>query len=138
MHLRSAGYYGAKKLGHGIGYEYPHDDPRGWVPQEHRPPEVAGRVYYQPSDHGFEPARDAAKLRDKVALYRSLGARVSVFVDAEPEHWQLHDVGRPDASSKFDFTVKLAQGADNTDQGKNATATYTWDSVQLEGTTYNQ
>jgi putative ATPase len=54
MHLRSAGYYGAKKLGHGLGYEYPHDDPRGWVPQEHRPPEVAGRVYYEPSDHGFE------------------------------------------------------------------------------------
>jgi putative ATPase len=54
MHLRSASYFGAKKLGHGIGYEYPHEDPRGWVPQEHRPPEVAGRVYYQPSDHGFE------------------------------------------------------------------------------------
>ena len=54
IHLRSAGYYGAKKLGHGIGYEYPHEDPRGWVPQEHRPPEVAGRVYYEPSDHGFE------------------------------------------------------------------------------------
>ena len=28
MHLRSGGYYGAKKLGHGVGYEYPHDDPR--------------------------------------------------------------------------------------------------------------
>ena len=54
MHLRSASYYGAKKLGHGTGYEYPHSDPRGWVPQEHRPPEVAGRVYYEPSDHGFE------------------------------------------------------------------------------------
>ncbi len=54
MHLRSSSYYGAKKLGHGIGYEYPHDDPRGWVPQEHRPPEVAGRVYYEPSDHGVE------------------------------------------------------------------------------------
>ncbi len=54
MHLRSASYFGAKKLGHGIGYEYPHENPRGWVPQEHRPPEVAGRVYYQPSDHGFE------------------------------------------------------------------------------------
>ena len=54
MHLRSAAYFGAKKLGHGMGYEYPHDDPRGWVPQEHRPPEVAGRVYYVPSDHGFE------------------------------------------------------------------------------------
>ncbi|HEX2047228.1 MAG TPA: replication-associated recombination protein A [Acidimicrobiales bacterium] len=54
VHLRSSSYYGAKKLGHGIGYEYPHNDPRGWVPQEHRPPEVAGRVYYEPSDHGFE------------------------------------------------------------------------------------
>ena len=54
VHLRSAAYYGAKKLGHGIGYEYPHSDPRGWVPQEYRPPEVAGRVYYEPSDHGFE------------------------------------------------------------------------------------
>ncbi|MDF1705985.1 MAG: TasA family protein [Aeromicrobium sp.] len=50
------------------------------------------------------------------------------------------DIGQiaPDASSTFDFTVKLAQGADNADQGKNATATYTWDSVQLEGSTYTQ
>jgi putative ATPase len=53
-HLRDASYWGARKLGHGAGYEYPHDDPRGWVPQEYRPPEVAGRVYYEPSDHGFE------------------------------------------------------------------------------------
>ncbi len=53
-HLRDASYPGARKLGHGVGYDYPHDDPRGWVPQEHRPPEVAGRVYYEPSDHGFE------------------------------------------------------------------------------------
>ena len=54
MHLRSASYHGAKKLGHGVGYEYPHDDPRGWVPQEYRPPEVAGRVYYEPTAHGHE------------------------------------------------------------------------------------
>ncbi|MFP5318958.1 MAG: replication-associated recombination protein A [Acidimicrobiia bacterium] len=53
-HLRDASYHGARKLGHGAGYDYPHDDPRGWVPQEYRPPEVAGRVYYEPSDHGFE------------------------------------------------------------------------------------
>ena len=53
-HLRDASYYGARKLGHGAGYEYPHDDPRGWVPQTYRPPEVAGRVYYEPSGHGFE------------------------------------------------------------------------------------
>lgn len=53
-HLRDAHYRGARSLGHGEGYEYPHDDPRGWVPQEHRPPSVAGRTYYEPSDHGFE------------------------------------------------------------------------------------
>ncbi|MDQ4098108.1 MAG: replication-associated recombination protein A [Actinomycetota bacterium] len=54
VHLRDTSYWGARRLGHGAGYEYPHDDPRGWVPQEYRPPEVAGQVYYEPSDHGFE------------------------------------------------------------------------------------
>jgi putative ATPase len=53
-HLRDAHYQGAKKLGHGDGYEYPHDDPRGWVPQAYLPPSVQGRRYYRPSDLGFE------------------------------------------------------------------------------------
>jgi len=53
-HLRDAHYRGAKDLGHGAGYEYPHDDPSGWVPQEYRPDEVAGRTYYEPSPHGQE------------------------------------------------------------------------------------
>ncbi|MEA2685375.1 MAG: putative ATPase [Actinomycetota bacterium] len=53
-HLRSSAYYGARKLGHGVGYDYPHSDPRGWVPQAYRPPELEGRVYYRPSPHGFE------------------------------------------------------------------------------------
>jgi len=55
-HLRDAHYRGARSIGHGVGYDYPHDDPRGWAPQEHRPPETAGRVYYEPSAHGEEPA----------------------------------------------------------------------------------
>jgi putative ATPase len=64
-HLRDASYYGARKLGHGAGYEYPHDDPRGWVPQTYRPPEVAGRVYYEPSEHGFEEeVADRMRLQD--------------------------------------------------------------------------
>ncbi|HEX3393269.1 MAG TPA: replication-associated recombination protein A [Acidimicrobiales bacterium] len=53
-HLRDASYRAARSLGHGVGYEYPHEDPRGWVPQEYRPPEVAGRVYYEPSELGAE------------------------------------------------------------------------------------
>ncbi len=54
IHLRDAHYKGAKTLGHGDGYRYPHDDPAGWVEQEHRPTEVAGQRYYEPSAHGFE------------------------------------------------------------------------------------
>ena len=53
-HLRDASYRAAKTLGHGEGYAYPHDDPRGWVDQQYRPAAVADRVYYDPSDHGFE------------------------------------------------------------------------------------
>ena len=56
VHLRDSHYQGAKGLGHGKGYVYPHDAPEGWVPQEYRPPEVAARRYYDPSDHGAEAA----------------------------------------------------------------------------------
>lgn len=54
VHLRDAHYSGAQKLGHGAGYDYPHDHPEGWVPQQYLPDEISGRRYYDPSDHGFE------------------------------------------------------------------------------------
>ena len=53
-HLRDAHYHAAHTLGHGTDYRYPHDDPRGWVEQDYRPPEVADHVYYEPSPHGAE------------------------------------------------------------------------------------
>ncbi len=53
-HLRDAHYKGAAVIGHGEGYRYPHDDPRGWIEQGYRPAELEGRVYYEPSDHGHE------------------------------------------------------------------------------------
>jgi putative ATPase len=52
--LRDAHYSGAKNLGHGHGYQYAHDDPRGIVPQQFAPDEVDGREYYEPSEHGAE------------------------------------------------------------------------------------
>jgi putative ATPase len=54
LHLRDAHYKGAKSLGHGKGYDYPHDAPEGWVDQQYRPAELAGRVYYEPSPLGDE------------------------------------------------------------------------------------
>ncbi|HEX4775555.1 MAG TPA: replication-associated recombination protein A [Acidimicrobiia bacterium] len=57
-HLRDAHYKSAARLGHGKGYQYPHDDPRGWVEQEYRPPELAGRRYFRPSGHGADTDGD--------------------------------------------------------------------------------
>ena len=54
MHLRDAHYKGAAQLGHGTGYDYPHDHADGWVDQRYRPDEVEGNVYYDPSPHGYE------------------------------------------------------------------------------------
>jgi putative ATPase len=58
--LRSAAYYGAKKLGRGQGYVYPHDDEAGFE-VDCLPDELKGSVYYEPSGHGAEVdvARDA-------------------------------------------------------------------------------
>lgn len=54
IHLRDTSFYGADKLGHGVGYKYPHNFPGHWVKQEYMPPSVSGREYYIPSDMGSE------------------------------------------------------------------------------------
>ena len=61
-HLRDAHYQGAKGLGHGDGYVYPHDDETGWTPQQYLPDELLGTRYYSPTDHGFE-AQVARRLK---------------------------------------------------------------------------
>ncbi|HTY72795.1 MAG TPA: replication-associated recombination protein A [Actinomycetes bacterium] len=56
VHLRDASYPGAARLGHGKGYRYAHDDPRGVVPQQYAPDVLVGREYYEPGRHGAEAA----------------------------------------------------------------------------------
>jgi len=51
-HLRDASYPGAKKLGHGKGYVYPHDEPGHWTEQDYRPVRYRGNRYYEPSEMG--------------------------------------------------------------------------------------
>jgi putative ATPase len=55
-HLRDASYPGAARLGHGEGYEYPHDAPGGWVDQQYRPDDHDER-YWQPTGHGRDVDR---------------------------------------------------------------------------------
>lgn len=56
MHLRDAHYPGAKALGHGAGYRFPHDFPHGIVGQQYLPDEALGAQYFRPTDNGFERA----------------------------------------------------------------------------------
>ncbi|MDL2235264.1 replication-associated recombination protein A [Christensenellaceae bacterium OttesenSCG-928-L17] len=56
IHLRDTSYAGAKNIGAGKGYLYPHQFPGHWVRQEYRPANLAGRRYYVPSDQGNEKA----------------------------------------------------------------------------------
>lgn len=50
LHLKDAHYKGAKNLGHGKGYLYPHDYPQHQVTQQYLPDALVGTVYYTPDD----------------------------------------------------------------------------------------
>lgn len=51
-HLKDAHYAGAKSLGHGIGYQYPHNAPSGWVQQQYLPDRLVNEKFY------YENVRD--------------------------------------------------------------------------------
>lgn len=51
IHLRDGHYAGSERLGHGVGYEYAHDSPDGWVNQDYM---GVDRQYYHPVDRGKE------------------------------------------------------------------------------------
>lgn len=53
-HLRDAHYGGAKKLGHGIGYQYAHDFPNHYVKQQYLPDDLKEHNFYHPVENGYE------------------------------------------------------------------------------------
>ncbi len=55
-HLRDAHYSGAASEGFGTNYRYPHDEPSGWVDQPYLPTSLTDVNFYEPSEHGDEPA----------------------------------------------------------------------------------
>lgn len=56
-HLQDSHYKGAAKLGHGVGYDYPHDHPESWVEQQYLPDKLAGTKLYleRPNDFPTYP-----------------------------------------------------------------------------------
>jgi putative ATPase len=69
MRLRSTGYSGAKALGHGVGYEYPHDE-GGYGAQRYLPDDVRETRFYEPTQNGKE-----LEIRGFVERMRELRAK---------------------------------------------------------------
>ncbi|MFJ1827080.1 replication-associated recombination protein A [Streptomyces sp. NPDC088178] len=53
-HLRDGHYKGAAKLGHAVGYVYPHNVPGGIAAQQYAPDAVRDQRYYRPTRYGAE------------------------------------------------------------------------------------
>ena len=66
-HLRDGHYPGAKQIGHGQGYIYPHDNPAGIVPQQYLPDVVKDAIYYTPTERGYE-----RQVTERLARYRQI------------------------------------------------------------------
>ncbi len=83
LHLRNAPTKLMKGLGYGQGYKYAHDYEEGRADQEHFPPNLKGRRYYEPSNRGFE-----TKVRDRLAWRdtssQSLGASSQTSASRRP------------------------------------------------------
>lgn len=69
-HLRNAVTGLMKKLGYGKDYQYAHDHDDAIVEQNHLPPELISKTYYQPSNRGYE-----AIIRDRLVKWRRILAR---------------------------------------------------------------
>ncbi|MEQ1504607.1 MAG: AAA family ATPase [Myxococcota bacterium] len=89
----------AKGMGHGAGYLYPHAYQDHWVAQQYLPTSLVGRVFWHPSDQGYE-----ATVKD--ALARRREAQLAAIVEPTPEPWST---GPTDAAT--DRWLVRAQGA---------------------------
>jgi putative ATPase len=66
-YLRDAHYPGAKRLGHGAGYQYSHDFPGAVAPQRYG---IEPGRFFQPTDFGYE-----AKIKARLAEWEKLRAK---------------------------------------------------------------
>ena len=53
LHIRNAPTKLMKELGYHSGYQYAHDVPEAYIPQEYLPDKLRGRTFYQPGPFGF-------------------------------------------------------------------------------------
>jgi putative ATPase len=69
VHLMDSSRDG-RGLGHGKGYQYPHEFPGHFTPQQYLPTSLLGTHFYEPSDQGYE-----GRIADMIAQWRAAQAR---------------------------------------------------------------
>jgi putative ATPase len=67
LHLRNAPTKLMKKIGYGKDYQYAHDSRDGLVAQEHLPEKLSGKIFYRPTDRGYE-----AVILDRLTKWRKI------------------------------------------------------------------
>ena len=72
LHLRNAPTPMMKGLGYGKDYRYPHDFEDALVAQNYLPERLEGRIYYEPSERGYE-----IRIREFLARAREKRARTA-------------------------------------------------------------
>jgi len=73
----------AAALGHGAGYQYPHEFPGHHVGQQYLPTQLMGSRFYQPSEQGYE-----AIVKERLARWRE--AQDRVLAEARPSSTSPH------------------------------------------------
>lgn len=69
LHIRNAPTALMKKLGYGHRYRYPHNYPGAWIEQEYLPDKIRNRIFYRPTERGFE-----REIRRRLGQHRKKGA----------------------------------------------------------------
>ena len=82
-----------KAFGHGEGYLYPHAYRDHWVAQQYLPDVLQGRIFYQPSDQGYEAA-----IQDNVARHREVQlaaflSQSAVEQSGNSNYWEARTMG---------------------------------------------
>lgn len=66
LHIRNPVTSLMKDLGYGKDYKYPHDYPDHFVEEEYLPENLRGKIYYHPTDQGFEK-----EIKKRLAFWRN-------------------------------------------------------------------
>ena len=101
IHLQDANRDG-KALGHGKDYQYPHEDPQHFLPQQYLPSKILGTYFYQPSEQGYESEVKGRLARWREAQRLALGITQTEDIPDLPQETiqEIKHKHKPSSGSK--------------------------------------